>query len=98
MRLTKDTTLQIEIPGSSESDVEDWKAKAEQYKARVTYLQQKVQEKKIEQYANTARLAQEGMQLAAKGQEAVKSAGGPTPLVSALQSDSRTRTDFLLVK
>ena len=67
----------------SESDTKEWEGKAAQYKARVTYLQQRVQQEKIQQYANTAKLAQDGMQLAAKGQEAVKSAGGPTPLAGA---------------
>lgn len=54
-----------------------------QYQSRYTYLQQRVQQQKIQQYANTAKLAQEATQLAAKGQEAVQSAGGPTPLAGA---------------
>ena len=56
----------------STSDVEDWKAKVQQYKTRVTFLQQRLQEAKLEQYAQTAKLAQEGMTMAAKGQQAVK--------------------------
>ena len=56
----------------SASDVEDWKAKVQQYKTRVTFLQQRLREAKLEQYAQTAKLAQEGMSIAAKGQQAVK--------------------------
>lgn len=67
----------------SASDVEDWKAKVQQYKTRVTFLQQRLQEAKLEQYAQTAKLAQEGMSMAAKGQQAVKVAGGPSPLAGA---------------
>lgn len=67
----------------SASDVEDWKAKVQQYKTRVTFLQQRLQEAKLEQYAQTAKLAQEGMSIAAKGQQAVKVAGGPSPLAGA---------------
>ena len=64
-------------------DLEDWQSKVQQYKSRVTYLQQRLQEVKLQQYAQTAKLAQDGMSMAAKGQEAVKVAGGPTPLAGA---------------
>ena len=73
----------IELGTGSPSDLEDWKSKVQQYKTRVTYLQQRLQEVKLEQYAQTAKLAQEGMSMAAKGQQAVKVAGGPSPLAGA---------------
>jgi len=73
----------IESGTGSPSDLEDWKSKVQQYKTRVTYLQQRLQEVKLEQYAQTAKLAQEGMSMAAKGQQAVKAAGGPSPLAGA---------------
>ena len=49
----------------------------------MTYLQQRLQQVKLEQYAQTAKLAQDGMSIAAKGQKAVKAAGGPSPLAGA---------------
>lgn len=73
----------IESGTGSKSDVDDWQAKVQQYKSRVTYLQQRLQQVKLEQYAQTAKLAQDGMSIAAKGQKAVKAAGGPSPLAGA---------------
>mmetsp|Transcript_10874 Transcript_10874/g.22645 ORF Transcript_10874/g.22645 Transcript_10874/m.22645 type:complete len:273 (+) Transcript_10874:336-1154(+) len=73
----------IAAGGGSESEVEDWQSKVQQYKTRVTYLNQRLQAVKLEQYAQTAKLAQDGMSIAAKGQEAVKVAGGPSPLAGA---------------
>ena len=73
----------IESGTGSKSDVDDWQGKVQQYKSRVTYLQQRLQQVKLEQYAQTAKLAQDGMSIAAKGQKAVKAAGGPSPLAGA---------------
>lgn len=87
IQLYNSATSQLEkLIGSgtgNESDLKDWDAKVQQYKARVTYLNQRLSEQKMQQYAQTAKLAQDGMAVAAKGQEAVKVAGGPTPLAGA---------------
>ena len=73
----------------SESDTKEWEGKAAQYKARVTYLQQRVQQEKIQQYANTAKLAQDGMQLAATIREEKRN---PASLAS------KNRQRFLLIR
>ncbi|QDZ22362.1 MIT domain-containing protein [Chloropicon primus] len=87
IQLYNSATAQLEkliaLGTGSVADMEDWQSKVQQYKSRVTYLQQRVQEMKMQQYAQTAKLAQDGMAVAAKGQEAVKVAGGPTPLAGA---------------
>ena len=68
---------------AQEEDDAELKAKASSYRARVQVLQQRLQQQKMQQYARAAKIAQEASQLAVRGEEAVKVAGGSSTMAGA---------------
>lgn len=68
---------------AQEDGDEELKAKAANYRARVQVLQQRLQQLKMQQYARAAKIAQEASQLAVRGEEAVKVAGGSSTMAGA---------------
>ena len=68
---------------AQEDGDEELKAKATNYRARVLVLQQRLQQLKMQQYARAAKIAQEASQLAVRGEEAVKVAGGSSTMAGA---------------
>ena len=68
---------------AQEDDDAELKAKASSYRARIQVLQQRLQQQKMQQYARAAKIAQEASQLAVRGEEAVKVAGGSSTMAGA---------------
>ena len=76
------TAVADALDAQEENDA-DLKAKASSYRARVQVLQQRLQQQKMQQYARAAKIAQEASQLAVRGEEAVKVAGGSSTMAGA---------------